>query len=92
MSRLGEHQVPRPHRRDHVRDPDDRAVDHAEESQLPAHDRSDGPVGGYNQPDLHTRMFHYPARIHQTVRANLFKQSTAGYTQLKEALSQTFGI
>lgn len=48
--------------------------------------------GGYNQPDLHTRMFHYPARIHQTVRANLFKQSTAGYTQLKEALSQTFGI
>jgi polysaccharide pyruvyl transferase WcaK-like protein len=41
---------------------------------------------GYNQEDLHTRMFHYPARIHQIVRAHLYKQSTAGYRELREAI------
>lgn len=48
--------------------------------------------GGYNQPDLDTRIFHYPARIHQQVRAHLFKQSTAGYNALKQALRETLAI
>lgn len=46
----------------------------------------------YTQEDLHTRMFHYPARIHQLVRANLYKQSVAGYQELKSAIKQALQI
>ena len=43
-------------------------------------------LGGYNQENLHTRMFYYPARIHQSLRARLYRQARNGYNLLEEAI------
>lgn len=45
-------------------------------------------LSSYRSDDLPNRLSHYPAAIPQRVRASLFRQSTNGYTLLKQKLEE----